>query len=120
MGYRTDYMVRTSDGQVMSAADAESLLQQQMGWRLPLHNLRYWVRGIPVPATHKMPQLAFDETGRLARLRQAHWEISYPAYRQTNGLELPRKVFLENSEFNVRLVIDNWGLGASGSQDGTQ
>ena len=108
--------LRTSDGQVMVAADAESLLYEQMGWRLPLHNLRYWVRGIPVPSTHKMPRLAFDQTGRLARLQQAHWDIEYLAYRQVDGLELPRKVYLENTEFNMRLVIDRWGFGTSDSQ----
>lgn len=108
--------LRTSDGQMMVATDAESLFYQQLGWRLPLHNLRYWVRGLPVPATHKMPVLAFDELGRLARLQQAHWQIEYPAYRQVGGLMLPRKVYLENTEFSVRLVIDRWGPGDSGAQ----
>ena len=108
--------LRTSDGQVMVAADAESLLYQQMGWRLPLRNLRYWVRGVPVPSTHKMPRLAFDETGRLVRLQQAHWDIEYPEYRQFDGLLLPRKVYLENSEFNLRLVIDRWGTTSSGTR----
>jgi outer membrane lipoprotein LolB len=100
--------MRTSDGHVMAAADAESLLYQQLGWRLPLSKLRFWVRGIPAPSSHNMPVLAFDEDGRLSRLRQADWRIDYPAYQQTDGPMLPRKVFLENTDLSVRLVIDRW------------
>jgi len=108
--------MRTSDGQTMIAVDAESLLFQQLGWRLPLDSLRYWVRGIPVPKREIAPLLAFDEEGRLARLQQAHWQIEYPAYRPVDGLILPRKVYLENGELSVRLVIDRWESGDSGGR----
>jgi len=103
--------MRTSDGQTTVAADVESLLFQQLGWRLPLNSLRYWVRGVPVPTSKKAPLLAFDEEGRLAHLQQSHWKIEYPAYRQVDGLMLPRKVYLENGELSVRLVIDRWESG---------
>ncbi|NOX91495.1 MAG: outer membrane lipoprotein LolB [Gammaproteobacteria bacterium] len=103
--------MRTPDGQTMLAADAESLLFQQLGWRLPLNSLRYWVRGVPVPTSEVAPLLAFDEEGRLAGMQQFHWQIEYPAYRQVAGLMMPRKVYLENGELSVRLVIDRWTLG---------
>ncbi len=105
--------MRTSNGQTMVAEDVESLLYQQLGWWLPLHNLRYWVRGVPVPTDEKTPLLAFDEEGQLARLQQLHWQIEYLAYRQVDGLMLPRKVYLENGELSVRLVIDRWESGDS-------
>lgn len=100
--------MRTSDGQIMTAADVEFLLFQQLGWQLPLNSLRYWVRGVPVPTSEKAPLLSFNEEGRLARMQQSHWQIEYPAYRQADGLMLPRKVYLESGELNVRLVIDRW------------
>jgi len=107
--------MRTSDGQTLVAADAESLLQQQFGWRLPLHSLRYWVRGVPVPASSPAPLLAFNENGQLTRMQQSRWNIEYPTYQQVGGLLLPRKVYLENDDLNVRLVIDRWGpAGFSG------
>ncbi len=105
--------MRTSDGQTMIATDVESLLFQQLGWRLPLNSLRYWVRGVPVPTGETAPLLSFDEEGRLARLQQFHWQIEYPAYRPSDGLMLPRKVYLENGELSVRLVIDRWESGDS-------
>jgi outer membrane lipoprotein LolB len=106
----------TSDGERHVASDAESLLLQTLGWELPLSSLRYWVRGIPVPASDDTPVLAFDDSGRLTRLRQSDWAVEYPAYRPVNGLMLPRKVFLENAEFSVRLVIDRWLAGESHMQ----
>lgn len=104
--------MRTSDGQVTVGTDAESLLQK-FGWQLPLNSLRYWVRGVPVPGSEMAPVLFFDEAGRLARLRQSPWDIEYPAYRLADGLMLPRKIYLENGDLNVRLVIDRWSPGAN-------
>lgn len=106
--------MRTSDGQTRIATSAESLLQQ-FGWQLPLSNLRYWVRGVPVPNSEADPVLFFDEVGRLARLRQSQWDIEYRAYRLANGLMLPRKIYLENGDLNVRLVIDRWAPDNSDS-----
>lgn len=105
--------MRTSDGQSRMAADAESLLLQQFGWRLPLNSLRYWVRGIPVPKSDTVPLLAFNEAGQLNRMQQSRWQIEYPAYRKVGELMLPRKVYLENKDLSVRLVIDRWELAGS-------
>ena len=105
--------MHTTDGQMLVAADAESLLRQQFGWRLPLNSLRYWVRGVPVPTKGVAPLLFFGEAGRLDRLRQSGWDIEYPSYRLADGLMLPRKVYLENDDLSVRLVIDRWSPGAS-------
>jgi outer membrane lipoprotein LolB len=106
----------TSDGQRQVAADAESLLYKTLGWQLPLDSMRHWVRGLPVPASHDMPVLFFDEAGRLAGLRQAQWYIEYLSYRQVGQLMLPRKINLENAEFSVRLVIDRWGPGTNAAR----
>ena len=103
--------MRTSDGQVVVADDAESLLYQQLGWRLPLTGLRYWVLGLPMPVsspTQEAPVLAFDNAGRLASLRQSQWQVSYEAYSRVDELVLPKKVYLENHAVNLRLVIDRW------------
>jgi outer membrane lipoprotein LolB len=115
-GDRRGVEMRAADGQVFFAPDAESLLYQQLGWRLPLAGLRYWVVGLPVPqdAAAPAPEMALDEAGRLASLKQAHWRISYPGYRQVEGVALPQKVFLENTELSVRLVIDRWQLKRDG------
>lgn len=105
--------MRTSDNQMLVADDVESLLYEQMGWRLPLKGLRYWVLGLPMPVTEPEqaePVLSFDDLGRLTSLRQSQWQVNYEAYRRVDEIELPRKVFLENHTLSLRLVIDRWQL----------
>lgn len=110
--------MRTSDEQTIMADDVESLVFQQLGWRLPLKGLRYWVRGLPMPvtlSTQAAPTLAFDEAGRLASLRQSQWQVNYEAYHRVGDIVLPKKVYLENHTVSLRLVIDRWQLNGQSS-----
>lgn len=105
-GGKQGVVLQLSDGQTHLAQNAESLLYEQLGWRLPVEGLRYWVTGLPMPGQPSATE--FDEAGRLAELRQADWSISYPDYRRVQGVDLPRKVYIENHRLSVRLVIDRW------------
>ena len=40
----TGVEMRFSDGKTFQAADAESLLLEQLGWNFPLSGFQYWVR----------------------------------------------------------------------------
>lgn len=111
LGGPDQVQMRTSDGQMVVADDAESLLFQQLGWRLPLKGLRYWVLGLPMPVTapaQLSPVLVFDDVGLLASLQQSHWRVNYEAYHRVGELVLPKKVYLENHAVSLRLVIDDW------------
>jgi outer membrane lipoprotein LolB len=117
-GGRQGVEMRVADGQIYTDVDAESLLYQRLGWRFPVKSLRYWVLGLPVPdrlldakwRQEAQPAMAFNALGRLASLEQAHWRIRYPGYRQVGDVVLPQKIYLENTELSVRLVIDRWDL----------
>lgn len=96
------------DGKEFTAPDAESLLYRFFGMRLPVAGLRYWVTGLPQPG---MPSnLEYDGAGRLARMQQASWDIRYRGYMYVQNIALPRKMFIENSRLNVRLVIERWDV----------
>lgn len=95
------------EGEQVSARSPEALLFQELGWMLPVSGLRYWVRGIPAPEVPES-SLALDELGRLARLEQAGWSIEFSAYGEGDGIDLPRRIRLDNGEIFVRLVIDEW------------
>jgi outer membrane lipoprotein LolB len=98
---------RGSDGSIVSADDAETLLTEQMGWSLPVRGMRYWVLGVPDPS-QPVVSMALDELGRLATLEQAGWVIRYPSYLEGEGLDLPHKIRLDSTRVNVRMVIDEW------------
>jgi outer membrane lipoprotein LolB len=100
---------------VLHAANAEELLYRYTGWRLPLNNLNYWVRGVPVPDLPAIREL--DDAGRLKTLRQQGWEVQYQEYRQFEGHDLPKRLTLTYvpdqaapaiPAMEVRLVIDRW------------
>jgi len=99
-------VMQTTNGKVFTAPDAESLLYQFIGMHLPVAGLRYWVTGLPQPGAPS--RLEYDAAGRLARLRQAGWDIRYGNYVRVQDVDLPRKVLIENSLLNVRLLIDHW------------
>lgn len=100
-----------ADGQTFAARDADALLQQATGWQLPVTGLRYWIRGLPAPASGKA-QARRDESGRLSQLTQSGWTIKYDRYQIVNGISLPGKLQLLHDDISVRIVVDKWELGA--------
>jgi outer membrane lipoprotein LolB len=96
-------------GEHHEAADAETLMQTQLGWALPVRGARYWVRGIPSPASVATQALR-DERGRYSDFAQDGWRISIGEYMQSGGYDLPRKLFLSRGELKVKLAIKNWLL----------
>jgi outer membrane lipoprotein LolB len=102
------------DGEVITAADPESLMQAFYGWALPLSGLRYWVLGIPEPKRgfeRDAKHGHLDAYGRLAKLRQGGWAIDYQQYHDTQPIELPQEIALSNRALKVKLVVSEWQLG---------
>ncbi len=125
-GGRGSVLMRLADGQSYTANDAETLLRERAGWSVPVTGLRYWVRGLPDPRT--TAQQGLDEAGRPLFFEQSGWRIEYARYARVNGIDLPHKLTLmcmdarmpqahgcagaaNNSNLQMRLVIDRWDLG---------
>ncbi|MDX9665227.1 lipoprotein insertase outer membrane protein LolB [Pseudomonas sp. P5_152] len=89
-----------------SAASPETLLEEQMGWKLPVSNLAWWVRGLPAPSSKS--RLTLDADSRLASLEQDGWQVQYSAYTQQNGYWLPERIKLHGTNLDVTLVIKAW------------
>ena len=99
-----DQVVLTAqDGREFKAADAESLTEQVLGFRVPLRGLADWVRGRPAPAPAPAMQRN-DASGRLAELEQAGWRIEYLEYQ--GGL--PSRLKLSFPGVELRLAISEW------------
>lgn len=97
------------DGETMTAATAEQLLAEAMGWLLPVSALRDWVRGVPyakVPVDSK----ELDAQGRLTKLEQAGWKIEFLRYMPFQNFSMPEKVFMKHPDLSVRLVVSDWRI----------
>lgn len=101
--------LQTSEGETAIAEDPGLLLYQQFGWKVPVASLRYWVLGLPAPGEAVE---TLDDYGRLSQLEQAGWEIKFLDYETQQGVELPGRVFVNNHQAKVRLVISEWKLDA--------
>jgi outer membrane lipoprotein LolB len=97
-----------ADGHSVTAKDPDELLLRNLGWRLPVKGLYYWVRGLPVPGAAETHGL--DGHGRLQWLEQSGWRIAYRRYGDFSGNAFPTKIFLDNARVKVRLVITDWVL----------
>ena len=99
-------VLTTSKGQQLQAATPEKLLQQALGWNLPITNLHYWIRGIPAPGFTLTR--SFNNQGQLSQLQQDGWQINYLTYLNTNNLSLPQNIELIGQGLVIKIIIDNW------------
>jgi outer membrane lipoprotein LolB len=90
------------------AADAESLMQQVLGWQLPLNGLHYWV--LALPQAESQAQIERDAEGRIAVLRQDGWEVRYQRYSGDKADSLPSRLQLSREGLEVQLLIDEWEI----------
>ena len=86
----------------VTASNPEQLLQQQLGWSIPVAQLQYWIRGIPAP----------NQNYRLIeeQLQQAGWLLSYRRWQQVDQYQLPAKMTATHPRAKVTLIIKDWQL----------
>ena len=99
--------LKLSNDHLFESSDPEALLEEHTGLQLPVKSLRYWLIGIP--SNHNYSS-TLNPHGQLDQLTQKGWDIAFKRYKQINNLALPNKIFLNNSEYTVRLVIKHWQI----------
>ena len=98
------------DGGPRHGPDAEALLFDVTGWRLPIRQMPDWVRGLRGPGP--IAGLSVDADGRPIVFRQDAWALSYRDWWPGEP-PLPRRVFAETAEASVRLVVSGWEAPAA-------
>lgn len=105
-GSAAGVMARDDEGRLAVASDAEALIADMTGWRIPVEHLRYWVLGRVEP----QDDYELDELGRLKQLRRGGWQVEYQRYARFGELFLPTKLKLEHQQVKIRMVVDQWRL----------
>lgn len=100
--------LKDSRGHVYTAENPEALMQQQLGWSLPISSLYYWVRGLPAPGS--ITHVDYDEYHRISHLEQQGWRIDYLAYQRVQRLELPQDMTFTQDAYFLHLTVesDSW------------
>ncbi len=88
--------------------DPELLLQQRLGWSIPVRALRYWVRGEAAPGA--TAQFSGDQRQPQA-IEQLGWHIDYLDYHSSGDLSLPARLRLQDPNLTATLIVRDWRLG---------
>lgn len=89
-----------------SASSPEALLQENLGWNLPVSHLFWWIRGLPAPDSRSRLQL--DSSSRLSQLEQDNWHVQYLSYQQYDTYWLPERLKLQGPNIEITLVVKDW------------
>ena len=106
-GSETTVEARFADGRRIQAESPETLLEQEVGWSVPLDGLRYWLVGTPAPG-ETATAMELDDRGRLARLEQAGWTVIYEEYGDLDGLSLPERIRFSSEAIDATVVVRRW------------
>lgn len=96
----------TPSGEALDSQAAHAELVRRIGFEPPLASLRYWIQGVPDPASagSETP----DAGGYLGALAQDGWTVTFGAYMQTADGVLPQKLTVARGTVRVRLILESW------------
>lgn len=91
-----------------TADNVSQLMQNTMGFALPVEGLRYWLQPSPAPTSRARTTMdPSSGTGRLKEIKQDGWTIDYVAYADAPATGVKR-VNLTRTEpsLDIKLVLD--------------
>lgn len=96
----------TPDHKKYQADNAEQIMEEILGWSVPVNGLRYWIFGVPenfknlnTPASPEKHSL--NSSGFLKTLNQDSWEINYLAYKNS----MPEKIILTRDGLVITVIV---------------
>jgi outer membrane lipoprotein LolB len=98
---RDQFRLVTGDNKEYRAADAESLTEQALGWRLPLAGLSDWVQARASPG--RQAEMRGDADKGM-ELRQDGWHVAYEEFRGGK----PFKMRLTREDLEIVIIVDQW------------
>lgn len=101
--------INEGNGVVESSRDPDVMLQERLGFAVPLANLRYWVMGVPAPATAYLAER--DKAGDARGFRQSGWRLWFERFITVRDLVLPQKMMIQGNEVKLKLIADEWVIG---------
>jgi len=94
--------------QTASGPDADQLIEQLLGWRLPVAGLSDWLEGRPEPSRPARTQM---NDNRVSSIEQDGWTIRIDEYSTVTNkprrLQLDRPRLDGQPAVSVRLIVDD-------------
>ena len=93
------------DGQVVTAIDADSLIQNTLGLPLPARGLSSWLRGEVRPGSEA--SIERNPKGQVSKISQDGWDLVYTWGNQNRLAKLSMTRSSNIGSIDIRLVFDN-------------
>ncbi len=110
LGVGAVVLKKTADGLSLNGAPPSDAVlaqvQDKLGFDLPLDNFRYWLVGVPDPATAS--DVTRNDQDRAQQLVQDGWTVSYDHYMPVGADLLPSRLVLSREGVRVRVAVDHW------------
>lgn len=93
--------------QPLTADNVSTLMQNALGFALPVEGLRYWLQPSPAPTSRAKTEKDPEQPSRLKQIAQDGWTIDYLAYADAPATGVKR-LNLSRSEppLDIKLVLD--------------
>jgi len=93
--------------QPLTADNVSTLMQQALGFALPVEGLRYWLQPSVAPTSRAQTTNDPHDPSRLAQIRQDGWTIDYLAYADAPATGVKRvNLTRDNPPLAIKLVLD--------------
>ena len=94
------------------ASDLDSLLNDSLGWTLPVSGLRDWLQGFSLDAQGKRVALKTDDN---ILLDTDGWHLRYVTWNLDGSPPYPKRINLQRNsvqagEIAIRIAIEQWTL----------
>ncbi|MFU8814042.1 MAG: lipoprotein insertase outer membrane protein LolB [Pseudomonadales bacterium] len=116
--------LQDGEGAIISQGPPDIVMEQQLGWSLPLSVLPEWIQGRPAPGL-PVHEPVYDAEGRLIAFGQLNWRVELERYQRVDGDQplaigvaaaaapggfLPHRVTATRDAYRVRLAISSWQI----------
>ena len=102
-------ILKDSEG-THSAPDVQTLLEQRLGWPVPVEALQFWARGLYAPGP--VQSSSIDSQGLLIKMQQFGWVIDFSRYGAVEDELLPVRLEAAHGQYRIKMAISQWQLSA--------
>ncbi len=105
---KNEASLKIPDTELLTHHNAETLLQNTLGWGFPIDALSYWVKGLPSNKPNEVVHR--NSLGQIEQIQLDHWQIGFSSYQNFQGYQLPKKITAVHPQMTIKLIAKNWAF----------